>query len=292
MTDTSPTGIFTPAPGDVIDVDALIAERATADLAVDAGAEWRVVNDASIDEYMAHHGGDQYPDDVKTHMTLFAGFIAKHLLAVGGRTVIDVGCGVGTKHPLYIREMAGAIRYVGLDPIKVNLARDYAFVCGRLEDLAKHGLSKPADVAVFATSLDHFEDARAALRLAASLVDKGRVLLWVGLHDSAAVSASVGARAFARACDLSGSPLLRMGGLLGYTVLRTPRLFYSLYQRERSLARGERLDKFHFHYFLREELLQLVSQAGAVIEFVQVPGSNSAFVALTPHPEGDARAAS
>jgi SAM-dependent methyltransferase len=268
------------APGEPVDLDLLIKSRQTVDLPVQAGDEWRQVNDASIDEYLAHHGAEQYPEMVKTHMALFAGFVAKHLLAVGGRTVLDVGCGVGTQYPLYVRDMAGAINYIGLDPIKINLERDYPFVCGRLEDLAKQGLTRPADVVLFATSLDHFENVQTALALAGGLVGTGRVLLWVGLHDSAAVSSVVGAKVFARLCEMTRLPVLRLGGLLAYALLHGSRLFFKLNQRERTLASGGRLDKFHFHYFLRDTLLQILEQSGAVEELVLLPGSNSCFVAL------------
>jgi len=269
-------------PGQPVDVDALLTQRQTWDLPMEAGAEWRQVNDASIDEYLAHHGADQYPDTVKDHMVLFSGFIAKHLIALNGRTVLDVGCGVGTQYPLYVRDIAASISYVGLDPIKINLERDYAFVCGRLEDLVSHGLSRPVDIAVFATSLDHFENVKTALALAGKLVGDGRILLWVGLHDSAAVSSIVGAKVFARLCQLAKSPILRLLGLLAYTMLQAPKLFFKLHKREAGLARGERLDKFHFHYFVRETFLQILAQNGTVEEFVLLPGSNSCFVAFSP----------
>lgn len=282
MTTEHAARVFSLLPGQAVDVDSLVANRLTLDLPVEAGDEWRQVNDASIDEYLAHHGAEQYPEAVKNHMTLFSGFIAKHLLALGGRTVLDVGCGVGTHYPLYVRDIAASISYVGLDPIKINLERDYPFICGRLEDLAKHGLSRPSDVVLFATSLDHFENVQTALTLAGQLVGKGRILLWVGLHDSPAVSSIVGAKVFARLCQISASPFLRILGLLAYTVLRAPKLFFKLYQRERTLARGGRLDKFHFHYFVRDTLLQILGQSGTVEELVLLPGSNSCFVALSP----------
>ena len=280
MSSTAQPRVVALAPGEPVNVDLLLANRQTVDLPVQAGDEWRQVNDASIDEYLAHHGAEQYPDVVKTHMALFAGFVAKHLLAVGGRTVLDVGCGVGTQYPLYVRDLAGAINYIGLDPIKINLERDYPFVCGRLEDLAKQGLSRPADVVLFATSLDHFENVQTALALAGRLAGTGRVLLWVGLHDSPAVSSVVGAKVFARLCEITRSPVLRLAGLLAYALLHGSRLFFRLNQRERTLARGGRLDKFHFHYFVRDTLLQILGQSGAVEELVVLPGSNSCFVAL------------
>lgn len=266
-----------------VDVDHLLANRQALELAVDAGDAWRKVNDASIDEYMEHHAAEQYPEMVKTHMALFSGFIARHLMAVGGRTVLDVGCGIGSQHPLYVRDLANAIEYVGLDPIQLNLVREYPFICGRLEDLARQGLSRPADVVVFATSLDHFESAVTALQLGRALAGNGRILLWIGLHDSPAVASIVGAKVFARICDMTSSAVLRFLGLIAYCASRAPKLLLQLRRREALLATGGRLDKFHFHYFLREPLRELLAANGTVEEFLMVPGSNSCFVALGPH---------
>lgn len=272
----------TPAPLRPVDIDGLLASGQSLKLEVDAGEEWRKINDASIDEYMEHHEAEQYPDTVKTHMALFGGFIARHLMAVGGRTVLDVGCGVGSQYPMYIRDLRSAIEYLGLDPIELNMQRDYPFICGRLEDLARRGLSRPADLVVFATSLDHFESAQTALALARQLAGDGRILLWIGLHDSPAVASIVGAKVFARICTLTSSSLLRFLALVGYSVLRAPKLLLQLARRENLLASGGRLDKFHFHYFLQDSLSRLLAENGHIEEFLTLPGSNSCFVALGP----------
>ena len=278
----SPAGV-TPTPLPPVDVDDLLTRKQALELAVEAGDEWRKVNDASIDEYMEHHEAEQYPEAVKLHMALFSGFIARHVMAVGGRTVLDVGCGVGTQPPLYVRDLQGAIDYLGLDPIALNMQREYPFICGRLEDLARVGMSRPADVVVFATSLDHFENAQTALALARQLAGNGRILLWVGLHDSPAVASIVGAKVFAHICRWTSSSVLRCLALLGYGVLRGPKLFLQLSRRESLLASGGRLDKFHFHYFQREALHKLLADNGTVEDFLLLPGSNSCFVAIGPN---------
>lgn len=264
-----------------LDIAALLKARNTLRLGTAGGEEWRKVTEASLEEYRAHHQAGDYPPATLAVMAMFEGFIAKWAQVWGAGNFIDLGCGIGTDLPPYARKLSGVLQYVGLDPLDESPARDYAFICGRLEDLAERELNRKFDMAVFATSLDHFEDARNALRLAAAVTHGGRLVIWSGLHDSPLVAGGYTLDGIIRICRNHKSLFGRILGFLGYALFTWPRVALRLFRRERRLKAGRPLDRLHFHYFTEDRLKALLQDVGTIDEFALCPGTNSAFIALT-----------
>lgn len=238
--------------------------------------EWRKINDASLEEYQNHHQ-NAYPDSIATIQKLFAGFIARHVQG----DVLDVGCGMGAEIPMYARELPH-IRYFGIDPIDSPVARNYPFICARVEDALPSLNALRFDGFIFATSLDHLRDPACAARMTRALAAPGaRAVFWIGLHDPSMVAREIGATLL----EQFFTPLSWMSSwfkALRWQILSFPRLMLALRQRERSLRLGERLDELHFHYFTAESArTTLASRFGDIVEELAVPGSNTVFYCVS-----------
>ncbi len=115
------------------------------------------------------------------HNAAYYPWVRRHL--EGKTRLLDVGCGSGALAE-YLDEPGRSI--TGIDPAEkcVESAKQRAFRGSvRLESCGLEDLSAPAgsfDAVVFVASLHHME-AEAALRKAARLLNKGGVLLVVGL---------------------------------------------------------------------------------------------------------------
>jgi hypothetical protein len=268
-------------------IETLLRDGGT--LRLDAGAdktgtdEWRRITEASLEEYRAHHAADGYPEATREVMAMFECFIAKWAGIWGADSMIDLGCGIGAAPPPYVRTLAGTIAYAGLDPLDETPVREYPFVCGRLEDLAARPLDKKFGLALFATSLDHFEDARNALALAAKITGGGHAVIWCGLHDSPLIARNDLSIKISALCRNNRTFLSRTLAFLAYGLLTWPRVAWALRRRERNLAAGRPLDNLHCHYFTEETLKTLLTKAGTVHEFARCPGSNSVFAAVSLH---------
>ncbi|HBC07629.1 MAG TPA: hypothetical protein DC046_08615 [Rhodospirillaceae bacterium] len=276
---------MTDSPNLPLKIGALLRERGTLHLDQQGSAEWRRITEASLEEYRDHHQAGDYPPAILETMSMFEGFIAKWAGIWGERSMIDLGCGIGTALPPYARNIAMTIGYAGLDPLNENPNRDYAFICGRLEDLAEQPKDENFGLAVFATSLDHFEDAKAALALAAQLTGRGRVIIWSGLHDSPLIARSELSTRIIDLCQKHRNALTRTLAFWLYGALTWPRVAWHLTRRERKLAAGKPLDSLHFHYFTENRLKALLEDIGTVHEFTQCPGLNAVFAAVTITPE-------
>lgn len=272
----------TPQP---LTIRALLRDKGTLRLDQQGSAEWRRITEASLAEYRDHHQAGDYPPAILETMSMFEGFVAKWAGIWGVRSMIDLGCGIGTNLPPYARNIAGVIDYAGLDPLDENPDRDYAFICGRLEDLAEQPMDEKFGLATFATSLDHFEDARNALAVAAKLTGGGHVIVWSGLHDSPLVARSELSTRIIDLCRTNRSTLTRTLAFWLYAALTWPRVAWHLARRERKLAAGKPLDSLHFHYFTENRLKALLESVGTVHEFIQCPGLNAVFAAVTLSPE-------
>lgn len=268
-----------------IGIAGLLEKGGTLRLDPGGGDDWRAVNEASLEEYRSHHGAEQYPMTTLETMAMFEGFVAKWGGIWGADSAIDLGCGIGTNLPPYVRTIAASIPYVGLDPLDENPDRDYPFICGRLEDLAACKLDKKFGMALFATSLDHFEDAKNAIALAGEITDGGHVVIWCGLHDSHLIARSDLTTRISRLCQDNRSFLTRTAAFLILATLTWPRVAWALVRREKNLAIGHPLDNLHFHYFTEESFRTLLGEAGTVHEFSLCPGTNSAFAAVTFSPK-------
>jgi len=264
-----------------INLKNLLSTRGTVRLPNGGNNAWRRVTEASIEEYRLHHQGENYPDSTLAIMSMFESFIGKWAKLWGASNMIDVGCGIGRKLPPYVRHLSSSIAYVGLDPLEENAEREYAFINGRLEDLSAKGLDQNFDMAVFATSLDHFEDAEAALDLVAQIVEGQKALIWCGLHDAPLIAQNDLAIAAYNICSKHTSVISRVLGFTAFFALRWPRIAWALMRREQNLSAGRPLDQLHFHYFTETSLRALLEEVGELHEFVLCPGTNSAFAAVT-----------
>lgn len=274
-----------PDAAEPIDIAGLLASGGTLRLSGGGSDAWQRVNAASLGEYRDHHGAGNYPPAILEIMGMAEAFVGKWAGLWGARTMLDIGCGIGRDRPPYVRHLAGPMTYAGLDPFAENLERTYPFICGRLEDLAARPLNKKFDLALFATSLDHFEDARNALALAGSVTTGGHLVVWCGLHDSPLIARTDVSDWIFRLCRNNRTFLSRSVAFLFYALLTWPRIALTLWRRERRLAAGRPLDDLHFHYFTEARLRALLDQVGTVHEFALCPGCDSAFVALTVHPQ-------
>lgn len=263
----------------------LISRGGTLHLGNQGSEDWREITEASLDEYRNHHQAGAYPPAILEIMSMFEGFIAKWAGIWGAENVIDLGCGIGQELPPYVRNIAGNLHYVGLDPLDENPERDYPFICGRLEDLAGRKLDKKFDLALFATSLDHFEDARNALSLAAEITNGGRAVILCGLHDSSLIARNDLSTWIEDLCRNNQSTLNRILAFWAYTIGNWPRVARALARREKKLAADQPLDNLHFHYFTEQSLRTLLGEAGTIHELTLCPGSNGAFAAVTLSPK-------
>ncbi|TLS69041.1 class I SAM-dependent methyltransferase [Mariprofundus erugo] len=248
----------------------------------DDDAEWRQVTEKSLDEYIEYHDLQGYDELTRVVMQHFQNIAFKymHLSAGDDARVLDVGCGVGRTLPLYARDIAGHSLYVGLDPIHVNVERDYHFLCAKAEDLARLTFAAPFNLVLFATSLDHVRDVRVALDAVKTvLADGGYMVFWLGLHDSSLVAETAGSQVLKKIFSCQGL-LRRSLHLLKWLVTGLPALLLRCAARERSLRKRMPLDPFHFHYFLDDDIDRLLSGHGEIVERLRIPGTNSLFVVI------------
>lgn len=271
----------TTAPDAPLEIADLLANGGTLRLDEGGSADWRRVTEASLAEYRAHHQAEQYPQETLDVMALFEGFIAKWASIWRAETMIDLGCGIGSARPPYVRGLAATLKYAGLDPLDEAPKRDYPFICGRLENLASRPLDKKFDLALFVTSLDHFEDARNALALAGKITGEGHAVIWCGLHDSPLIARNDLSTRIADLCRINRTLLTRILAFTALALFTWPRVAWALARRERDLAAGRPLDGLHFHYFTEARLRALLDAAGTVHEFTHCPGTNSVFAAVT-----------
>lgn len=145
--------------------------------------------ESSIDQYRETHEEEKYPPNILFIIKLFRHFIGYHtwlyFRSKNTITILDVGCGISRKIPLYFREIAEVLNvvYFGLDPIPVNFERDYFFINGKYEGVSRF-LEDPFDCAIFSTSLDHFSNLQVVSQELRKTVRKnGLVFFWVGLND-------------------------------------------------------------------------------------------------------------
>lgn len=249
----------------------------------DEDAEWREVTEKSLDEYMEHHDLQGYDEVTRVVMQHFQNLAFKYIhrsAACGEARVLDVGCGVGRKLPLYAADIAYDAVYVGLDPIHVNVERDYHFLCAKAEDLSCLRFEAPFDLVLFATSLDHVRDVGIALNAVKTvLVNGGYMLFWLGLHDSGVVAETAGSQALKRIFSVRGL-FFRSLRMLKWIVTGLPALLLRCAMREHRLRKGVPLDPFHFHYFLENDVDRLFSSHGEVLEKLRIPGTNSLLVVV------------
>lgn len=114
--------------------------------------------------------------DSYTHEgTLGVGLVKKALRKYGGKTCLDVGCGL-FERPAYMIE---EIEWVGVDPQEAD--HDFPYILAYAEDLPFDNNS--FDSVLFATSLDHVENPTYAIEEAVRVVKPGgHIIVWLTLR--------------------------------------------------------------------------------------------------------------
>ena len=145
--------------------------------------EWKSKQSAAVPEYESeiHDSGRRTETTVWTIGRLFGEFWSS---GQAGATALDVGCGMYEQQSYYRAEWRGdrVSALVGLDPMFRSGEREYEFVQGMAERLPFRG--DAFDVVLFATSLDHIVDIRAAMREAARVLKPtGELAVWISVFD-------------------------------------------------------------------------------------------------------------
>ena len=116
---------------------------------------WEMQQLLSIERYQ----DESYEEDA-TIGELFGGFIAVTLDRT--KLVLDIGCGLHPSLPHYVKQL-GLPNFCGIEPLTVEVERDFRCLTGVLaENIPLE--TGAAGAALFATSLDHIEDAKAAIK--------------------------------------------------------------------------------------------------------------------------------
>lgn len=243
---------------------------------------WREKQETAIGEYQDSHVQEIMSDATKAIYKLFGTYIGNALYCSDINTcpkVLDIGCGIGSRRPLYVRALNDRVNYLGLDAVDANPARDYPFICSRVETLMQvEAFKNKFDMFVFGTSLDHFEDIDEVARAVSYLAAPGaKVVFWIGLHDVPIVASQEGAKGFYEIFQ-NGSVLVTLLRSLRFVFLVFPRVFIALMLRKIKLKRGQNLDAFHFWYFTKKDIPMILSKFGEIVDMSFLPGTNSMFV--------------
>jgi len=247
----------------------------------DTSQEWQHKQDKALAEYQGSHILEQITATTHSIYKLFGAYIGATLHGPNEKlqpNVLDVGCGIGQRLPMYMRKLIDGVNYFGMDAFDINSDRDYPFICARLEDLSEIvAFHNKFDVFVFGTSLDHFENIDEVARAVKKIAAPGAVVIfWIGLHDTSLVASEEGANALRRTFN-GARPLVVMWRLLRFAFWNFPRIFYALERRRVKLKRGENLDNLHFWYFTEKDLPSVLARFGEITDISMVPGSNSVF---------------
>lgn len=255
--------------------------------------------DNSLDEYLDTHVQESLTPEIRYLSTCFRMFINFHLpihpvdactsspaaksyplQSIDAKlTLLDVGCGISKRTPLYIRDIASQDRavYVGLDPFEVSKERDYIFINGTFEGLHKF-LQHKFDCLIFSTSLDHFPDLEAVNQeIHRVLKPNGIAIFWVGVHDPSIVAEQSICDSFVRPPILSISKVLQRIAKFPLLMIRT---HVAMKRRNNKLSSRIPLDDLHFHYFTESSLKDFMETVGTVVECHHVKNTNSFFYAV------------
>lgn len=227
---------------------------------------------------------DAVPAETQRLYDLFSWYIARALLDRDHCRILDVGCGIGSRLPPYVRPLEAVfasrgVCYVGLDPVEQNVTgRDYLFICGRIEDVPSV-LEDRFDLFLFSTSLDHIEDTASAAAAVRKLSEERALgVFWLGLHDPAIVAEEIGRRWFGRLySSLAPLTFLWRAALIVALMLRR---YPDMVRRARNLERGAPLDNLHFAYFTRSSVRSHLERFGEVRDLTHIPGTNSVFATV------------
>jgi SAM-dependent methyltransferase len=234
--------------------------------------DWAQRQDVAPDRYEAHSNEDS------TVARLFGDFVAAGLHSAGidrNAAILDIGCGITHSRPDYAVGH-GWTNFIGLEPLTKLTDRDFPCLVGAVaEHIPLEDQS--VDAVLFPTSLDHIEDADAAImEVGRILKPRGQIFIWQGLNGPEDL-----ARQKSAEHALSGSPLRQAfrvaAGTADYALLR-----YRMLRRARHLKNGVPLDTVHFRWFTRGSLIDMIAGWGlTVVRELVVPGTTSMFVEAT-----------
>jgi len=230
--------------------------------------------DKSLDEYHDTHEQENLSPTILYVMNQFRRFIGYHLALSSHNLnyppfILDVGCGISKKIPLYFREISTHEKaiYIGLDPIPINKDRNYLFINGKFENLHNYLYTfRFFDCLIFSTSLDHFPDLEAVKSEIYHVLKKnGLAFFWVGLHDPNIVGELYMHESWRDFNFLSISGILCRVSSFPISIIK---IYRSLKRRKLLLDRGNPLDELHFHYFTSNKLLNYRNRSGTSLIIV------------------------
>jgi SAM-dependent methyltransferase len=241
--------------------DELLQGAAQAQAALPAA--WQERQQQSIERNEDEH----YNEDPRPAQ-MFGNFIAT-TLTDRNAIVLDVGCGISPKLPHYVEQL-GLTRYLGLEPLAVPVAREYACLTGAIaEEMPLKDSS--IDAVIFATSFDHIADATAAIAETRRVLKPGgAVYMWQGISDADALAES------------STLHRLKRGALaVPLIAAQAAVIAYRMQKRRRDLRLGNRLDSMHERWFTRHSLVGAVSGWGFdLVRYLEPPGLSSMYLEM------------
>jgi SAM-dependent methyltransferase len=202
---------------------------------------------------------------------LFGGFIATSLDRNG--LVLDIGCGLHPILPHYVKNL-GLKQFLGIEPLPVLVERDFACLTGVAAEKIPLQ-SNCANAAIFSTSLDHIEDANAAIAEVLRVLKPGAPLyFWLGVHDPHILAESktfgvvhTHSHGFRKLARIALAPFEHLY------------LVWQMRKRQHDLETGTPLDSAHVRYHTLATVDSEMAGYGLkIVRRVVVPGSASAFV--------------
>ena len=231
----------------------------------------------SLEEYKEEHVKENLSDKSKTIYKLFKGYIASSCKKFPVK-VLDIGCGISKSKPIYFKDTEAIFDYVGLDPFKINLEREYPFICSKISDVRDKIIFKDNfELFVFSTSLDHIDNLEDCAKSIKKLAKKNALIIfWIGLHDKNIITQETGSLLFN--FIFKRKLLFSLPLYFAYGIFRLPKLVFNIFKREYQLKRGLPLDNIHYWYFQEKSIKKYLSLFGNIEDYTRIPGSNHIFV--------------
>lgn len=228
--------------------------------------EWAKQQAESVERYQ----DSSYEED-ETLGVLFGGFIGTTLDRSG--VALDIGCGLHSVLPHYVKHLA-LEKYVGIEPLTAPVDRSYICLSGVVaEDIPLH--DGCASAAIFATSLDHIEEPKAAIgEVLRVLKPSAPLYFWLGVHDPYLLAE---AKTFGVVHNQS-TGLRKLLRIIAAPIEHL-HLIRKMKTQARKLATGIPLDTAHARYHTVATVdAELASYGLEIVRRVLVPGSTSMFV--------------
>lgn len=234
---------------------------------VDTGSEtWLRQQGESVSRYLA----DDYEAD-GTLGELFGGFAAATMDRSG--PVLDIGCGLHADLPHYIKDL-DLDQFIGIEPLTTQITRSFDCLAGvSAESIPLR--SSSVNAAMFATSLDHIENAQEAIGEVLRVLKPGAPLyFWLGVHDPHILAED---KTFGVVHNHSSG--LRKWARIALAPLEHLSLARKMARRRIDLADGTPLDDAHLRYHTTAGIdAEMKSYGLKIVRRVLVPGSASLFV--------------